>query len=347
MAKQSIMNTNKKKPDLAAKQLRRMQELILAFCNSLFLFMKNFHPFTTSAPSNILLAIFHMVDHLADDLLSIVGFGGFRWLKPEGRRELATMLVRILHGNDKLDGIKAQFFVHKAELLLSHLADEMAFVTHFHTKVPLQFSFSLPENISSRHYLDMMIEQQPSLWAVVRNLIYCQNNVKVTIHETYLNHLWECALLTQLLVQIRERFQLTFQGIDCKVIETRMNESQRSYETDLRFQSDLVKLQHLRNMLSGLKVPVSIGHYYTARFKPSIVLSNTNFCLVISTDRGLTYWWKLKRGHRLPSVPQLMLNPMLDLKLCLSAAGNQSPDDTLITITCTTFTNQSKGISNK
>jgi hypothetical protein len=287
-------------------------------------------------PKNVLLHLFRLVDNMVSNLLNEVCVGGFNWLLPEGRSYIAATLVRAIHDESFVDGVAAKTFVMKMEHLLAPFIDVLSVVCHFYSHVPLQFSLSLVENINSRNYLKKIMEEQYILWTVIDKLIRGERNVKVTCYEPYLNYPSECAILTQFLLDCMVHFDISIQGISCRLLKCNIQKLPMKLSDETSFSSFEAKKKMLHNMLSSsFRIPVTVKESSSQIFQPCVVFSNEHFELRIQTSHGIGYWWKALHAFKTPTKVNLMTDPMQDIELENKAMKNPAVRGVHFTITYT------------
>lgn len=307
---------------VAFLQARHMKETVKSFCKGLFNIRMKYRTCDTKLPKNVLLYLFQQVVSLVDILLNFISVSSFTWLLPEGRRYMASTLVRAIHEEKAVSGVVAMNFICKMEQLLSPFIDIISIVSHFHYCIPLQFSVCLKEDTHSRNLLEKMLQEMPTLWLVLTKRIYGERDITVTCDETHLNFPSECAILSQFLLQLREHFNLGFSKVECNIPKhpTRT----KKFGVESLPHSFALKKKLLHDMLhSSFRVPAMVKACSNMSQKPCITLSNAHFELKIWVDLGIAYWWKAFRGNGVPTLSSLMVDPMQDMDLVNMAA--QSP----------------------
>lgn len=317
-----------------------MKEKVKSFCNqNLYQVRMKYRTSSPLLPKNVLLHLFLLVAGLVDALLTDVSAGGFTWLLPEGRRYMAATLVSAIREKHTVDGVVAKKFIMKVEHLLAPFIDVLSVVSHFFEQVPLQFSFSIVENITSRSYLKKMIDEQPTLWTVLDKLIRGERNIKVTCNEPFLNYPSECAILTQLLLELVVHFDLTFKLVSCSLHKWDFHETTMKFRDEDMFSSFEAKKLLLQGMLGSLGTPVTIKESHSFQQQPYITLSNEHFELRIQTSRGIGYWWKAQHAFKTPTKVSLITDPMQDMDLENMAMKNSAIQGVHFTITYTPIDN--------
>ena len=326
---------------VAYLQARHMKEAVKSFCKSLFYVRMKYQTSDRNLPKNVLLHLFMLIDGLLDTLVERIGVGGFTWLLPEGRRIISSTLVRAIHEKDIVVGSAAYNFTVKLEQVLSPFIDIVSIVSHFFSMVPLQFSFMLSKSISSRNYLEAMIQEQPTQWEVLRLRIFGERNIRVTCNEVFLNYPSECAVLTQFLMQLREYFDMTFQSVDCLLYKKMVYSKAILAGQEPSFRSYRHKAEYLQDMLNGsLKVPVTIEEQEKKGKEPFLKLSNAHFELVIKTKYGITGGWRPQQGNHPPKLASLMVDPMQPLGLLNMMTTFSSVSGIQFTVVFTPITDQ-------
>lgn len=301
---------------VAFQQARYMKQTVKSFCKSLFYVKMKYRTSDHNLPKNVLLHLFQLVNGLLDVLVDHISVGRCTWLLPEGRKCIASTLVSAIHEKDAVDGVSAYKFTVKMEQVLSPFIDVISLVSYFFSMVPLQFSFSLNEAISSRGYLKAMIREQPALWEVLYRLICGERNIHVIFNESFLNYPSECAILSQLLLQLLEHFDLGFQSIECMLYKEVGTTGAKSSCHESSFRSYRQKAEYLRDMLSSShRVPVTVNEQKMKTSLPYLKLSNGHFELVLQAPVGIATCWIVQQGSTPPGYASLKVDPMQSLDL--------------------------------
>ena len=300
---------------VAFQQVRHAEEAFSTFLKSLFFVRMQYRTDNKKLPQNVLLFLFHSVEMLVDSLLRIKEVGHLHWIHAEARARITSHLTAVVD-DETIDVKRTMKFLLKVEEAMAPNIDILAIVCHFCSFEGLLFDIFLQGDIVSTSYLDVLCSFRQNCWKIFKKLIFGEKNIQVSCFESHLNTPSECAVLAQFLFQLRERFCLEFQDVQCFIARRAMRSEARRSGSEPKFSSTTEKGNFLKEVVSSaLNIPVTTVIQNTMEKPHRIILSNRHFLVKILTQDGIAYWWNARNEGKIPEPFVLKQNPLTELTL--------------------------------
>jgi hypothetical protein len=283
---------------------------------------------------NIWRAAFDGLDRCVNKLNQMVA-GGTTWLTSSGRCWVTALIMCILCDKSSECRARVYTFLEKFERLTFKLLDYHALMVFHHRQHGFGFSFCFDENLQSSSYVRSLLKHKHECWLILQTLISGEKDVSVTYIDDHLTRPSECALLAQVLFQLKELLLISLKNVEFILPRGNGKPPYLSKEEE-PFEKDKERVSFLAKTLGVvLQDPVSVIRKDFADCPHTLRLSNSHFVVDIITRDGLTYPWTLLVKHAPPSKAMLLINPLVDMECRNDIALNGSPHRTRILVNYT------------
>jgi hypothetical protein len=309
-----------------------IKDVILIFLNHLEITRLKFGKVESEDGKNIWRVAFDGLERCVNRLNQIVS-GGPTWLTSSGRCWVTALIMCILCDRSSECRARVYTFLERFERLTSKLLDYQALMTDHYRQHGFDFSFYLHENVQSSSYVRSLLKHNHESWLILQTLISGEKDVSVTYIDDHLTRPSECALIAQILFQLKELLLITLKDVQFILPKGKGKPPYLSEEEET-FEKDNDRVSFLTRILGVMfQEPFSVVRKDYADCPHTLCLRNSNFAVEIITRDGLTYPWTPLVKHAPPSVAELLLNPLVDMECINILAQNGSPHRTRILVT--------------